>query len=64
MSDLQESLELHAQRRRNFLKKSATVAIAAPAITLLLEAGAKPAFAAGYGGGVTNTTTFPFTTAP
>lgn len=49
MSDMKDTLEKHAQRRRDFLKKSGTVAVAAPAVALLLQAGVKPAFAQGYG---------------
>jgi len=57
MSDEKDTLAKHAQRRRDFLKKSGTVAVAAPAVALLLQAGIKPAYADGYGGGGTITTT-------
>lgn len=56
MSDTQNTIQKHALRRRDFLKKSATVAVAAPAISLLLQQGIKPAHAEGYG---TTTTTTP-----
>lgn len=64
MSDQRDTMEKHAQRRRAFLKKTGTVAVAAPAVALLLQAGVKPAYAVGYGGGGTTsappveTTTF------
>lgn len=55
MNDSDSEFEKQAERRRAFLKQSATVAVAAPAVALLLSSGAKPAFAStGY-----STTTFP-----
>ena len=77
MSDEKDTLAKHAQKRRDFLKKSGKAAVAAPAVALLLQAGIKPAYADGYGGGggggggatttttggaTTTTTTSPFTT--
>lgn len=60
MSDTtKDTLAKHAQRRRDFLKKSGTVAVAAPAVALLLQAGIKPAYAKDYGGGGGTTTTAP-----
>ena len=57
MGDPSSELNKQAERRRAFLKQSATAAIAAPAVALLLSSGAKPAFAAtGY------VTTIPTTT--
>lgn len=51
MTDITKgTLAKHAQRRRDFLKKSGTVAVAAPAVALLLQAGIKPAYAQNYGG--------------
>jgi hypothetical protein len=44
-----QTLEEHARRRRRFLKSSATIAIAAPTVALLLADGIKPAYANGYG---------------
>jgi hypothetical protein len=44
MSDTDDILEKHASRRRDFLKKSGKIAVAAPAVALLLQAGVKPAF--------------------
>ena len=64
MTDITKgTLAKHAQRRRDFLKKSGAVAVAAPAVALLLQAGIKPAYAQNYGGGETTTTPpFPTTT--
>ena len=58
MNDMQDTLVKHAQRRREFLKKSGTVAASAPVVALLLKAGVKPAYAQSYGGGGTPTTLF------
>lgn len=47
-----EDLDREAQERRDFLKKAGKLAVAAPAVGLLLSAAAKPAAASGrYGGG-------------
>jgi hypothetical protein len=63
MSDEKDTLAKHAQKRRDFLKKSGSLAVAAPAVVLLLQAGMKPAYATGYGGGGGGgPTTLPFTT--
>jgi hypothetical protein len=48
MADPDETLRKHAERRREFLLKSAQTAAVAPAVALLLQAGSKPAHAAGY----------------
>ncbi len=45
MKKTKDTLEKHGQRRRNFIAKSAKVAAAAPAITLLLSQASTPAFA-------------------
>ena len=51
MSDSKEILETHANRRREFVKSGGKLAVAAPAVAMLLAAGAKPARAQAYGGG-------------
>lgn len=51
MSDSKEILKTHADRRREFVKNGGKLAVAAPAVALLLAAGAKPARAQSYGGG-------------
>ena len=56
MSGSKEILETHANRRREFVKTGGKLAVAAPAVAMLLAAGAKPARAQTYGGGVTTTT--------
>ncbi len=68
MSDTKKILEEHAERRRDFLKKSAGAA-AAPAIAVLLEQSLMPSRALAYGAPTTpiiftttDFTTFPFTT--
>ena len=43
-----EVLDDHAQRRRALLKNASRVAIAAPAVSLLLAQGVKPVMAQGY----------------
>ena len=45
MNDSNELLDSHAERRRAFLTRTA---VAAPAIAVMLAAGAKPAFAQPY----------------
>src|SRR5512140_2167451 len=59
MSDTKKILEQHAERRRDFLKKSAGAA-AAPAMALLLEQSIMPSRAMAYGVGDV-TTPFIFT---
>ena len=46
MKDTKDILKEHGQRRRNFMTKSAKMAAAAPAITLLLSQVSTPAHAA------------------
>lgn len=60
MSDSKEILEIHANRRREFVKTGGKLAVAAPAVAMLLAAGAKPARAQSYGNG--EVTTQPTTT--
>ena len=48
MDDNKKSLDQDAQERRAFLMKARTAAIATPAVTMLLAAGAKPASAQPY----------------
>jgi hypothetical protein len=55
MSDPKESLDEHARKRRELLKKTGTATVA-PAVALLLESASKPASAQGY---VVRTTLIP-----
>ena len=48
MSDEKDTLATHAQRRRDFLKKSGSAVVSAPAVALLLQASVKPAYAQTY----------------
>lgn len=56
---VKEVLDEHAIRRRALLKNAGKLAVTAPAVSLLLANGVKPALAQGYGGGKV-TTTDPF----
>lgn len=56
---IDEILDEHAARRRALLKNAGKVAITAPAASLLLAKGVKPALAGSYGGKVTTTTPVP-----
>lgn len=47
---VEEILDEHAQRRRAILKNAGKVAVTAPAVSLLLAEGVKPAMALSYGG--------------
>ena len=51
-----EILSEHAKRRRALLKNAGKVAITAPAVSLLLAEGVKPALAFSYGSVETTTT--------
>lgn len=46
MADNKQHTE--SEQRRKFLKKTGAVAVAAPAVTLLMAAGVKPVQAQGY----------------
>ena len=48
---VKEALDEHAARRRKLLKNAGTLAVTAPAVSLLLANGVKPALAQGYSGG-------------
>lgn len=48
MAETKTSVNQDARERREFLKKARTAAVAAPAVTMLLAAGAKPAAAQSY----------------
>lgn len=54
-----EILSEHATRRRALLKNAGKAAVTAPAVTLLLAEGVKPALAFSYGSGKTTTTPRP-----
>ena len=48
MQDVKKTLDKEARERRAFLMKARGAAVAAPAVTMLLAAGAKPASAVPY----------------
>jgi hypothetical protein len=48
---VEEVLDEHAARRRALLKNAGKLAVTAPAVSLLLSEGIKPALAQGYGNG-------------
>ncbi len=52
------------ESRRDFLKLAGKVAVAAPAVSMLLAAGVKPALAQSYGNGTQPTTTVIVTQTP
>jgi len=43
-----KNIQAESEQRRKFLKKTGAVAVAAPAVTLLMAAGVKPVQAQGY----------------